>query len=113
MAFKPMDPSLARALLEGQVDVITPAAQREATIYDQATCPVCGQVGADKAVPSPKIIIEDDGDVQIIRAPFNPATHLIQGHAKCRNCGSEYNPLSGLIISQPEPVLSDPNFPDE
>lgn len=113
MGFKAMDPELTRALLKGHADVITPAAEMETEVYKAARCPVCGTRGADKVVPPPKIIREEDGDEIILRAPFSESSPLILGHGKCSNCGTEYSVETGVIIEQSEPVITDPGFTDE
>ena len=112
MGFKTMDPELIREALRGQVDVITPAAEMEAEVYKQAVCPVCGTRGAVKVTTPPKISVTKEGDTIVLRPPFQDGNPLIVGHAKCTKCDTEYSPETGGIISQTEPVLTDP-FTDE
>lgn len=105
MPFKEMNPEAIRALIADEEDVITPAVERDRVIYDNARCPVCGGVGADKATLPPKFDMVKDG-LRVISSPFSPGRILAVGHARCRECGSEYQPESQVIISTPEPVLT-------
>lgn len=110
MGFRGLDPELARALIEGQTDVITPAAEMESEVYKHAKCPICGQVGADKTVSPAKVVMHEEDGMVVLSAPFSQSSPLIQGHAKCGQCQTEYSPETGVIIKQPEPVLTDPHF---
>jgi len=100
-------------MLEGQVDVITPEAELEAEIYKKSRCPVCGHVGAAKVADPTKVVVTEEGDEVVVSAPFSGASPLIQGHAQCPGCETEYSAETGVVISQKEPVLTDPNFTDE
>ena len=113
MTFKTMDPNLIRSLLKDQVDVITPAAEMESEIYKRARCPVCENVGATKVTEPPKIVPTEEDGMVVIKAPFSQNSPLIVGHAKCPQCETEYSPDTGVIISQPEPVITHPHFTGE
>lgn len=113
MGFKAMDQDLARALIARHQDVITPSAQLEAEIYKRTKCPVCGQTGADKVFSAPKIVVDEEGGLEVFNAPFSDSSPLVQGHAKCGQCHTEYSPETGVIIRQDEPVITDPHFNSE
>lgn len=110
MGFKALDPSLVRALISDHEDVITPAAQMEAEVFKAARCPVCGHQGADKHVPDAKVVVDEEDGMIVISAPFSQNSPLVQGHAKCSQCQTEYSAETGVIIRQTEPVLTDPGF---
>lgn len=97
-----MDPDLARSLIEGHEDVITPTAKAEAELFELIRCPVCGGQGADRAMLPPKVVTDEDGAPVVTRTPFSNASPTILAHAKCRTCRAEYDPHSGLIIAEPE-----------
>ena len=110
--FKTMDAATIRSIIEDEVDIITPAIDMESEVLKHARCPVCGSVGAGRAILPPKIVVGESG-VQIFRTPFSDSSPIITSHAKCRNCDTEFSPRTGVIIKQDEPVLTDPNFPHE
>lgn len=113
MGFKTMDPALIHELIKDQVDVITPAAQMETEVFKQLRCPVCGNVGAEKVVAETKVVVTEEDGMTVIKAPFSGSSPLVQGHARCGQCQTEYAPETGVIIKQDEPILTDPNFSSE
>lgn len=106
MTFKPLDPELARSLLKGHEDVITPATKVENELYELVHCPVCGEQGADRTMLPPKVVMGENGPV-MIRTPFSNTTPIVKTHAKCRTCGTEYDAYTRVIIAEPsEPVIT-------
>lgn len=86
----------------------------EAAVLEKARCPVCGHVGASKCVATAKVVVDEEtGETVISSLPFNDSSPLVLGHAKCGQCGSEFSPETGVIISQPEPIITDPGFSSE
>ena len=110
MAFKTMDPDLIRSLINDEVDVITPAAEMEGEVFKNAQCPACGHIGAEKVTLPPKVVVEQNGDMTIIRAPFSEGSPLVVGHAKCSACKTEYSPMTGVIVKADQPILTDPTY---
>lgn len=107
MAYKTMDPDLIREILANEEDVITPAVENEKALYENIRCPVCGGVGAEKVTLAPLIEADDDGNVSVIRSPFQKDRILSVGHARCKECGSEYVPETQVIYKTSEPVITD------
>ena len=97
MSFKTMDPDKIRELIDGSRDIIAEAAERESTVYANATCPNCYEKGSDKHIDPCKVVPGPDGEPVIIGSPFSPNRPLARGYAKCRACGTEYDPESGII----------------
>lgn len=106
MPFQEMDPDLIKKLVAGEEDVITPAIEADQVIYDHARCPVCGGQGADKVTLPPKVEITNEGPV-MVTSPFQSDRVLPVGHARCRECGSEYTPEHQVIYKVSEPVITD------
>lgn len=87
MAIKEMDPDLARKLLEGQVDVLTPLTQKENEVFSSVACPHCSS-----------------SEVQVFvnrAAPFSKGSPLPNKLMKCLGCEAEFNPRNGIITSPP------------
>lgn len=106
MVFKPMDPAVIRALISNVEDVITPALRNDAALLDSVPCPVCGSQGADKAPKVPTIVDEGDGQFAVLNSPFSASSPIIQGYAKCRSCSTVFEPMTRVIVQQPEPVIT-------
>lgn len=106
MHYKTMDPDLIRELIANEEDVITPAIENDKVIFANAMCPVCGAQGADKVTLPPKIEITENGP-QMVTSPFQADRVLPVGHARCRECGSEYTPENQVIYRVSEPVITD------
>lgn len=109
MSYTFMDPEKIRQILSSEQDVITPAVTQESQLYETAQCPVCSHVGAKKVVRAPKLAITKDG-ISVIQTPFSSGSPLIQGHAQCLTCHTEYSPRTGVIIKADEPVLTHPGL---
>jgi hypothetical protein len=108
MAIKTMDPDKIRELIEGQPNIIAEAVDLETTLYATATCPNCFDKGADKLIDNPKIVAGPDGQPVVVNSPFSSGRPLARGYAKCRACGTEYDPESGVIRRAGyEPVMTD------
>jgi hypothetical protein len=99
MAIKTLDPEVARALIEGVEDVITPAADAEAKLYAEARCPKCFEAGANKKIRAAKIIKGEDGTPEVVQSPFAGDDVLCSGHAQCQHCGCEYGVQSGIVLN--------------
>lgn len=111
--FKAMDPSIVRALLEGQHDSLSDEVNAENGFYHKLTCPVCYAAGGcEKRLRQPKIAIGEDGTPEVLVSSFVPGQSLPQGFAHCAHCGTDFDPYSGLIMkteaSSIQPVDLDP-----
>jgi transcription elongation factor Elf1 len=102
-----MDQTLARRIIESQVDVITPASKVDAQLYKHATCPICGHQGADKVLLPTKIVSGEDGSPQVLRSPFSSESPIPQGTARCKSCNTEYQPMTGIIVKTDVPMVTD------
>lgn len=110
--FKAMDPSIVRALIEGQPDVLSAEVQAERELYERISCPVCFESGGcEKRLRPPKVVVDEDGPT-VVRSPFSSNRALPQGYAHCVHCGTDFDPHSGLITkteaSGLQPVDLDP-----
>ena len=104
---KVMDPDIVRSLLEGQPDILSAEAKKEAELYRNANCPLCYEKGAEKRMLSSKIVIGPDGPV-VVSSPFTGGSLLPQGYAHCRHCNTDYNPQSGIIIKTEASMIASP-----
>jgi hypothetical protein len=83
MRLKFLDPEIARKLMEGHEDVVTPAAKASERFYAAQSCIRCG--GSCRKV----------GDV---RTMFQQGEIMPQYRLECLACGCEFNPHSGMIV---------------
>ena len=95
MTYKEMDPEDILRLIADETDVIAAARKNERLLYEGATCPECGHVGAEKKTDAPKI----GPDQELIKSPFSAERILANGYAKCPNCGAEFLPMSNITLS--------------
>lgn len=83
-SFSELDPEDARKLLDGHVDVITPAVRQEQERLNQASCPKCQSGGVQARVDA--------------KRPFREGSFLPNKILHCLGCGTEFTP-SGIIIN--------------
>jgi len=102
---KVLAPSIVRALLEGQPDVLSAEAQADVEFYARISCPICYEVGGcEKHLRPPKVILGEDGPT-VVQSPFSSNQALPQGYAHCVHCGTDFDPHSGLIVKTEASVL--------
>ncbi len=91
MIFKPMAPDDARKALEGQEDILTPAANATDDFFKRLSCPACGGE-CMKFVDSHRLW--RDGGI------------LPNFLARCKACGVEFEPYTKiqLTVSHPNKV---------
>jgi hypothetical protein len=106
MTFKAMDPDLARELIAQHQDVLTPAMEAEASVYERARCPVCGEAGCSKKIDAPRLV-ETTAGVQIVTA-FGEGL-LPKGYALCRHCETEFDPETSVIRKGAPVVIRGPH----
>jgi hypothetical protein len=104
---KVMDPDIVRSLLEGQPDILTAEAKKEAELYQNANCPMCYEKGAEKRMIASKIISGPNGPVVVV-SPFSNGSLLPQGYAHCIHCNTDFNPRSGVIIKTEASMIAFP-----
>jgi hypothetical protein len=85
--FVEMDPDEVRKLLEGHDDVLTPMIDKDRLYYQAHPCPRC-RGSSVEAFTNP-------------RTPFSPGNPLPNKLLRCRDCGVEFEPRSGLIVRVP------------
>jgi len=102
-----MDPEQIRALLEGQEDILTPAIKLEEKFYQHLECPMCQQSGCEKRIRAPRVITDDDGNVEVLNSPF-VGDILPEGYAHCPNCETDFNPYTGVIYSTEASMIHGP-----
>lgn len=107
MKLKTMDPSIARSLLEGYEDILTPLAQADNAAFQDATCPTCGSQGCQKVFDPPRIALGPHGEPVIVSTPFGNGP-LPKGFARCQNCETEFDPRSGIIRSAAQRTIKTP-----
>jgi hypothetical protein len=88
MIFKPMDPDEVRKALEGHQDVLTPAVEATNQFFESLSCPRCG--GRCMKFLDPSRL-------------FREGEPLPSYLARCKVCGVEFEPRSGIQISVPRP----------
>ena len=86
-AMKFMDPKETLKLLEGAVDVITPAVEARRKHFEKARCPACGgRVHSEVWVE----------DLSRMRAD----EVVPYGRARCAACGCLFDPDTGLVYQK-------------
>ena len=94
---KPMDPDTIRQMLDGEEDILTPAAKAEDAHYRATRCPVCNEGGCIKVISEIRVELNELGETEIIQSPFSSLEPLPQGYARCIHCDTEFNPYTGMI----------------
>ena len=84
---RPLSQEQISQLLEGQVDVLTPMAQKDQAFFRHSTCPSCGSYDHSQYInPS---------------HPFSQGSPLPNTLLKCSGCGTEFDPHSRIITAVP------------
>jgi hypothetical protein len=89
-----MKPEDIRKALEGHKDVLTPAAQENEAFFKRLSCPHCG--GDVMPVIHP-VMNPETGQ----RSPFRAGSVLPNYLAKCKTCGIEFEPYTGIQVTIP------------
>ena len=84
---KPLTQDEIWKLLEGQVDVLTPLAQREQAFFKNCQCPVCNGYAHHQTVNA--------------RNPYSQGSPLPNKVLRCINCSTEFDPYTNLVTSVP------------
>lgn len=105
---KTMDPALIRQLIAGVTDALTPEAEAEAALYRSTQCPVCGERECQKKVKEAKIVPNEDGEPIVAVSPFGQGL-LPEGYAHCIHCGTDFNPLTGMIYKTEASMIHGPD----
>lgn len=87
MDLKPMDPKLLMQLLDGAVDVLTPAQEAADKWYNSKRCPLCG------SSPMRKTVVNFESTFYRETNDGLPAFQL-----ECRDCETILDPHSGIIL---------------
>ena len=106
-AFKTMDPDVVRELLDGHEDILSPEAEKEANLYKQTQCPMCGQQDCEKRLHPPKIEMGEDGTPNVIQSPFGNSI-LPEGYAHCIHCDTDFNPHTGMVFKTAASMIHGP-----
>jgi hypothetical protein len=104
---KPMDPNLTRQLLEQHQDVLSAEIKAEEALYRNTQCPMCGSGECQKKIRAPKIGMDEDGLPTIVVSPFGSGP-LPDGYAHCLNCGTDFNPHTGMVFRTEASMISGP-----
>ena len=81
--YKEMDPEIARRLIEGYEDELTPAAKAQDALYRQFRCPRC-KCGLQKEIDS--------------RTAFTGDGLIPKALLRCANCRYLIDPHTGLVV---------------
>ena len=91
-----MDPDRIRELIAGHTDILSAEIKAEDALYRHTRCPVCGEGDCKKKIRPAKVIIDDDGNPEVVTSPFNGGI-LPDGFAHCIHCDTDFNPHTGMI----------------
>lgn len=92
--FRPLPPGLAKRLIEGIPNELGPLAEERAGRIRSQPCPRCKS--AMHPFLNPK-------------HAFSPHDPLPRMHARCTECGLEWDPVSNLILNPGDPSkIEDP-----
>lgn len=78
-----LDPEVTRKLLEGHVDILTPAAQEQESFLTSQSCPRCG--GSCRKIADARTV-------------FREQEMLPHYYLQCLACECEFDPRTGMII---------------
>lgn len=87
MIFKPMKREDVRKALEGHTDILKAAAEENERFFKRLSCPAC------------------HGEVMPIinrQQPFKANDPLPNCLGKCKACGVEFEPYTGIQITMPD-----------
>ena len=104
---KTMDPDRVRELIAGQTDILSAAVKAEEALYRHTKCPMCGESGCEKKIRPPKVIIDDDGNTEVLSSPFT-GDILPDGYAHCIHCDTDFNPYTGMIFTTAASMIHGP-----
>jgi len=106
--FKTMDQQKAREFIEQSEDVLTPEVKAEEALYRNTQCPLCGEAGCEKRVQPAKVVPDPDtGEPLIAQSPFGDDM-LAKGYAHCKNCNTDFNPKTGMVLSTEASMIHAP-----
>lgn len=88
MIFKPMKASDVRKAIEGQENVIVPAVKERDDFFRKLACPNCG----GECMP----FLDPD-------KMWKEGAILPRTLARCKACGCDFEPYSGIQITVPRP----------
>ncbi len=87
MIFKPMKKEDILRVLKGQENVIERAAKAQEAFFRSLSCPSCG--GSVMPIVNPKQLFKE-GEI------------LPNCLGKCKSCGTEFEPYTGIQVTLPE-----------
>lgn len=102
--FEPMDPTLLCQLVQSQQDVLAKEIEADNELYHNLRCPVCSKRGCTKRLEPPLIVEGQEGTVAL-RTPFGDGI-LPEGHARCEDCGTEFDPYTKVIRETEASLIS-------
>jgi len=85
MDLKPLDPRITQKLLEGHKDTLSPLAAEREAFYSSRTCPTCSGNALQKTCNPQMLFLNGDP--------------IARYQLKCENCGCEFDPHSGIIVT--------------
>lgn len=81
-----LDPDVARKLMEGHEDILTPMVKKEETFFRHVPCPACGGYDHTATLNA--------------KRPFSPGNPLPNKLLVCA-CGAEFDPNSRILVKVP------------
>ena len=93
-------------MIEGEEDILTPEIKAEEALYRNTRCPMCGKGECEKRLNPVRSIVDDDGNTALI-TPFGSGM-LPEGYAHCINCGTDFNPYTGMIFKTEASMIHGP-----
>lgn len=98
------------ALLEGQEDILTPAARQRKEWLDLQRCPVCNGrcIGVPHPAPPKKSVEVSPGVAATAPSPFVEGQLFPLAASKCTQCSAIFDPHTRVIFQKGEATLIQP-----
>lgn len=91
--FKEMNQEVLKAIVEQEVDLLTPLVEADQKVYDSAACPRCGGATIKERDLKRDIEVLDDGTA------FSTSSRPIPRYlSRCVDCGCLFDAFSGLLL---------------
>ncbi len=104
--FQEMDQKLLKAIVDQEVDLLTPLVEADQQIYNDASCPRCGGVTIKERNLENDIEVLEDGSVT--SRSSRPIPKFL---CRCADCSCLFDPFSGLLLEMGNLAQVRPRIP--